>query len=75
MSRFSQFFTVTQFQEVICLSLILSDHLYSEQIWPGIDALLTPVKDPSDALKIKLSRNFANRVLLNSFLLRQNKGT
>ena len=55
---------------MICLSLILSDHLYSEQIWPGIDALLTPVKDPSDALKIKLSRNIANRVLLNSFLLR-----
>ena len=38
-----------------------------------IDALLTPVQDPSDAPNIKLSRDIPNSILLNYFLFQQIK--
>ena len=65
----SQFPSQTYFKKIF-FSLNLSNHFYSEQVCSGIDVLLTPVQDHSDAPNIKLSRDIPNGVELNYILLK-----
>ena len=43
------------FSKLVSFSLNLSDHFYNEQACCGIEVLLTPVQDLSDALKHYIS--------------------